>query len=140
MGMVWPEFDTSIKRGVLISIGVVQPTPITCAYRVRLTYKVGGVPRVHVLEPRLVRRPQEPEVEIPHTYEHASPGKEFPCLYFWKRREWTPDMPLATSIMPWLLSWLVDYEIWLGTGQWLGGGIPHGATKRAEQLSDESAA
>lgn len=142
MGVVWPGFVSRMERGVLTSVGVVQPTPITRAYRVRLTYRDGGVPKVHVLEPKLVRRPEEPDVEIPHTYEHSTPGNERPCLYHPSSREWTPEMPLAMAIMPWLLTWLVDYEIWLATGLWLGGGIPHRTgTERSDALrQDEDAA
>jgi hypothetical protein len=32
-------------------------------------------------------------------------------------------MPIALTIIPWLLEWLVYYEAWLVTGEWLGGGV-----------------
>ncbi len=35
-------------------------------------------------------------------------------------------MLVAYTIVPWLMEWLVYYEVWLITGQWEGGGIPHG--------------
>ena len=34
-------------------------------------------------------------------------------------------MKIATSIVSWLAVWLVYYEIWRTTGEWLGGGIEH---------------
>lgn len=126
---VWPALPSRIEGGLLVVSGVVQPTRITHEYRIRLTYKDYGVPKVYVLSPKLERRPQEPETPIPHTYEFSTPGKEYPCVYYWKGGEWTPDMMLATSVMPWLLSWLLDYELWYATGEWTGGGMPHGSTK-----------
>ena len=38
-------------------------------------------------------------------------------------------MKIATSIVSWLVLWLYYYEIWRVTGEWLGGGIPHGMVK-----------
>jgi hypothetical protein len=34
-------------------------------------------------------------------------------------------MMIATTIIPWLALWLYYYEVWLATGHWEGGGIPH---------------
>ena len=35
-------------------------------------------------------------------------------------------MQLATTIVPWCSEWLFYYELWLATGEWLGGGVhPH---------------
>jgi len=121
----WKQLDTRIERGELIATGTVQPSAITRAYRMRLAYREGSSPKAFVIAPKLVRRPSEPTEPIPHTYKFNTPGEERPCLYYPTGREWTPDMPLASSIMPWLLSWLVDYEIWYATGEWVGGGMPH---------------
>jgi len=129
MMAVWPSLDSKIECGLLVVTGVVQPSAITRPYRVRLTYREFGYPKVYVLSPKLVRRAQEPTKPIPHTYDDSTAGQERPCVYCPYGREWTPVRPLATSIMPWLLSWLVDYEIWLATGEWLGGGVSHRSTK-----------
>ena len=110
--------------------GVVQPTAITCSYLIRLVYREMGTPRVYVDSPPLARRAAEPDVPVPHTYSFNSPGSERPCVFYPDGREWHPAKPVATTIMPWLLSWLVDYEIWHATGQWLGGGIAHHEVKR----------
>ena len=32
--------------------------------------------------------------------------------------------------MIWAIEWLYHYELWLITGDWLGGGTVHGATKK----------
>jgi hypothetical protein len=38
-------------------------------------------------------------------------------------------MPLAHTIVPWLISWLVFYEIWLVSGVWHGGGFEPGESE-----------
>ena len=129
---IWPQLSTSVARGALVVEGVVRPSPVTREYRIRLSYVPGRRPRVEVLSPRLARRAEAPDVPIPHTYDYTIVGEERPCVYYPFSREWTPAMPLATTIMPWLLAWLVDYELWLATGEWMGGGMPHGSREKAE--------
>ena len=128
----WPLIDSSVQHGEIVVSVLVKPTPLTRSYRIRVTLRDHAAPHVHVVSPKLERRPQEPNTPIPHTYEYDTPGKEQPCLYHPRSGEWTPDMPVALSIMPWLLSWLLDYEYWYVTGEWLGGGIPHGSRKTRE--------
>jgi hypothetical protein len=140
MMRVWPALDSRFEGGLLIVTGLVQPTPITREYRIRLTYKDFFVPKVYVISPKLERRAAEPDTPIPHTYDYLTVGKERPCVYHPGSDEWNASVLLATSVMPWLLSWLVDYELWHATGEWLGGGMPHGPTKRDDQPPDKEAA
>lgn len=129
MRRVWPELDSRIELGALTARGWVCPSPVTRAYQTHLVYRECTAPQVFVLSPRLIRRAIEPDTPIPHTYGALEPGQEQPCLYYPFSREWTPAKPLARTIMPWLLAWLIDYELWLATGEWLGGGMPHGNHK-----------
>ena len=43
---------------------------------------------------------------------------EFPplCLYDPAQREWSPNMFIADTIIPWTIKWLLFFEDWLGTG------------------------
>lgn len=118
----WPAYDCSIARNTLVIRGAVRPTPICREYRVRLRYPLGKPVRVEVEDPLL--RPREPGGKIPHVY-----GKDWPCLYLPKRREWKPSMAIADTILPWLHVWLFHYEIWHATGEWLGGGV-HPSSRR----------
>jgi hypothetical protein len=52
-------------------------------------------------------------------------SQKYLCLHFPKNKEWTPRMPIAKTIVPWISDWLFYYESWLVTGEWLGGGIEH---------------
>jgi hypothetical protein len=125
----WPGLEARIDGGALVVRGTVQPSPITLAYRVRVTYADFGVPKAFVMAPLLQRRPPEPGRPIPHTYDSLSPGKERPCLYDPSGEEWTSRRPIAMTILPWLLTWLVDYELWYATGVWFGGGVEHNGPK-----------
>jgi hypothetical protein len=66
-----------------------------------------------VLDPELIR---PPESDLPHVYED-----DVLCLHL--TDEWTADMLIATTTVPWAAEWLLHYEIWLSTdGTWCGGG------------------
>lgn len=140
MRAVWPKLDTRVERGLLVARGFVQPSAVTLRYKIRLSYRLGSAPHLVVVEPRLHRRREQPDTPIPHTYNQNTPGSEEPCVYYPYSREWTPTMSIATTIMPWLLTWLVDYEVWQATAQWLGGGVPHGSTKRPNDPRSADAA
>lgn len=43
--------------------------------------------------------------------------------------EWTSEMPLAETIIPWASLWLFYFEDWLVTNGWKGGG-EHPAIKK----------
>jgi len=57
---------------------------------------------------------------VPHTY-----IGDCLCLYYPDYDEWTSAMYIAETIVPWISLWLMYYEAWLATGEWLGGGIKH---------------
>src|SRR5688572_5345483 len=122
---IWPQLRTRITRGTLVAEGLVRPSPVTTEYFIRLTYTLDRRPSLEVLTPRLLRRSSTPDVPIPHTYGYDRVGEERPCVYYPFSKEWTPARLLAVTVMPWLLAWLVDYELWFATGEWLGGGVPH---------------
>jgi hypothetical protein len=121
----WPSLVTRVAAGVLFAEGEIRPSPLTRVYRIRLAYKPGRRPTVEVLDPKLERRPSSPDEPIPHTYNDTKRGDERPCCFDPDVPDWNPGMQLATSVIPWVLAWLVDYEIWTATGMWLGGGRPH---------------
>lgn len=112
-------------RTVLVCRGQVQPTPINSSYRVRIEYAIPGRPRVWVEEPKLRRRTIEER--IPHTF-----ADDCPCLF---RSDYRSDIPLATTIVPWLYYWLFFYESWLVTGVWQGGGAHPGPVDLHEEAA-----
>lgn len=117
MTQIHPGFRCKLSkqrgRAVLVCRGTVRPTPMNMAYRVRIEYSVPGKPKVWVEEPKLQRRTADES--IPHAFDD-----ERPCLF---HMDFRSDMPIATTIVPWLMLWLFFYESWLVTGEWQGGGV-----------------
>lgn len=131
MRRCYPEFrseirwDTSRRNFMsLIVCGTLHPTPISKKYTVRIEYDGVKRPRVLILRPELETRAEGES--IPHIW-----GPNEPCLYY---DEWSVGMPIAESIVPWTMLWLVFYESWHVTGEWQGGGKEHG---RRRKTSDE---
>lgn len=58
---------------------------------------------------------------LPHVYRNSAPGVKL-CLWLPDRLEWTHQMPLGETYIPWTAEWLWYFEFWLATGRWEGGG------------------
>lgn len=121
-----PQFR-QIRRGRrFVWRGTLQATPLGRRYVVEIRLQAGGHPRVFVLDPPLISRTGE---EIPHRFHDGSL-----CLYY--DGEWSSQNAIAETIVPWTATWLYYYELWLATGEWLGGGI-HPADESDEQETHE---
>jgi len=128
-----PTLEGRIEGGMIIAIGWLRGGNLTRRYRVRVEYRPGRYPRVLVLEPPLERR--HPDQPVAHTN-----GPSEPCLFTIANGDWGSGMYLGQTIVPWLLEWLVFYELWRGTGRWFGGGtLPDGYDDLTES-PDNSAA
>lgn len=92
-----------------------QPTPLSTKYRIRIQYARDIFPEVSVITPALIKRSEQDK--IPHTYPNGHL-----CLYLPWAKEWTQNMLISETIVPWTSLWLYYYEIWHATGGWLGGG------------------
>ncbi|WP_286977190.1 hypothetical protein [Candidatus Aquicultor secundus] len=112
----YPDFQCDWKRNMAIWTGYLRPTDISDNYLVKFQYAKSEFPKVWVLSPQLRKR--EGEKRIPHTYKH-----DRLCLFYPRAREWSSDMLIADTIIPWTSLWLFYYEIWYTTGEWLGDGI-----------------
>lgn len=108
-------------RNGLVAVGTVSPDNVTSPYKVQVSYS-GNQPKVRVLSPQL--RDRGDGKPIPHTYSDDSL-----CLYRPRYEEWSPSLAIADTIIPWISEWLFYYEVWLVTGDWLGGG-EHPSPKR----------
>lgn len=108
----------------------IMPSPLGGRYEIKLVYKINGsrnrlgsskttsAPKIYVLNPKLELAIGE--TKLPHCYDQK---KQHLCLYYPDGKEWNKSMLLVTTIIPWTYEWLYHYEIWLGTGEWTGGGI-----------------
>jgi len=115
MNFVFPNFEAEWKKNTVVWTGELQPTPLSKNYTVEITYSLDmPQPQVLVLSPELTKRGDQ---EIPHVY----PGNKL-CIFRPKKKEWTREMLIAETIVPWASLWLYYYEMWHATGEWLGGG------------------
>lgn len=103
----------------------IVPTPNSVTYRIRIDYHINHSPKVYVIEPPILARPEGVE-ELPHVF---NTEKQQICLYYGRLGEWDSTKFLAREIVPWASEWLMFYELWLITGEWLGEGIPHGKSR-----------
>jgi hypothetical protein len=120
----WAGAEGRARRGRLRCVLRLQPSPASQTYTVTLTYRHGRHPQVSVTDPSLTLYPGA--TALPHVY----PGNEL-CLSY--PGEWTHNMLLAHTIVPWTSEWLLHYELWLITGQWAGGGHSYTARDRTPQ-------
>ena len=93
-----------------------SPSPLSRTYHARLVYEEGGMPEVVVLAPDL--HALASDRPLPHVYEQAPPSL---CLHLPGTREWTPELLLARTVVPWTGLWLRYFEDWLSCGEWRGG-------------------
>ncbi|WP_286433610.1 hypothetical protein [Myroides odoratimimus] len=111
---------------VLQWVGILKSSPIGDEYKVKLTYEFGKSPNVFVLEPSSLKL-AEGKKTLPHVYDNK---KQRLCLYYPDGKEWNSSKSIAQTIMIWAIEWLYHYEIWLITGEWHGGGVEHGNSKK----------
>lgn len=132
MHRLWPDFDIQIQSDWLVSWKG-QLRPFHQTYLVRVFYYLGKYlkdililpksPRVMVLEPLLIHRPENSDDPIPHHYPNcANPEHPILCLHDPSKKEWQSDKAIADTILPWTINWLACYEGWQATGKWTGGG------------------
>jgi hypothetical protein len=109
-------------------VGAVQPTPISETYTVEISWDGRrSRPTVRVLKPKLKELPGQ---QLPHVFADGSL-----CLHF--NGEWSSEMLISETTIPWASEWLCYYELWLATGEWTGGGHTPPATKAEDTLPPE---
>jgi len=81
---------------------------------VKIKYKPGGEPKVWVLQPEIIMSSRT------HVYKEGNL-----CLYFPRDEPWMEGDLISKKIIPWTAEWLIYYELFLITGDWLGPEAPH---------------
>jgi len=94
-----------------------QPTPISRNYKIRVEYQLNKPPSIFIDTPNL--RELVGVNKIPHLY---SQERQKLCLYKPGKGEWSSEMLLALTVLPWAELWLFYFEEWLLSGEWKGGG------------------
>jgi len=118
--------DYSLKRGNLVWKQKVRPSEISREYEITIKYN-GNTPEIYLYNQGIMKEKNE---KIPHCYErfYNNENNEYVkiCIYYPKNQEWSRDMLLSDTIVPWAIDWIHFYELWRITGKWLGGGVEHG--------------
>lgn len=132
-----PGNSARITNGRLVFTYEVKPTALSRSYKLELSYARNSSPEVRVLEPNIVALSGEQGLP-PHLYTFEHPVRL--CLYLPSAGDWTRDIVLATSVIPWSVEWLFYYEMWQVTGEWHGGGAhPPAREKKAKQRKNRGA-
>ena len=78
---------------------------------------------VHVVDPLVGAEMLTGEKLLPHIYWNER-NPAWPALCLWDPSEifWTPEMSIATTIIPWTSEWLLFFEYWQISGEFLGPG------------------
>lgn len=137
MRKFYPDFQIRLNGGWhVVWEGPLRPFAKTHTVRVALTLKdwLGEIeifapfPQVWLIEPRLeTSTKRAPGVQVPHVYPNTRDlTLSELCLFDPDAREWTRDMAVADTTIPWTIDWLASYEGWHATGEWTGGGRDHG--------------
>ncbi len=117
---IYKEAHCSIdkKKNQLFWFGKIKPTALSKEYTVILKYQPGKSPRVWVVGDELEKLD---DPNFPHKYNIDVENKMVRiCLY--RYSEFNSSKLLSNTIIPWTIEWLYFYELWLATGEWLGGG------------------
>lgn len=111
----------------------IVPSPNSSSYRILIDYTIGKPPETYVIKPERLKKAKGAS-SLPHVFNNE---KQQLCLYYGRVGEWDSSMFLAKKIIPWAAEWLFFYEIWVITGEWLGGGIDHFPRSPIQKASEQ---
>lgn len=94
-----------------------RPKADSPEYIIKIELRENCVPQVRVVDPNPLPL-AEGKTEYEHMYKPQS--KQVLCLFY--KDEWLPHMRVSDTMVPWAAEWLLNYEYWLITGKWEGGG------------------
>lgn len=115
---MFPDLEVLKNNGNSFEIIIkLRPTPISKVYDIKICFHNSGRVKVYVIDEKLeVAKNRE---KLPHVYSHE---EQRLCLYSPIRRQWTNHKLITLTIIPWASEWLQFYELWIPSGEWLGGG------------------
>jgi hypothetical protein len=100
----------TIDRKVLICIGYTKPEGSNYTYKVKIEHVVGKEPKTTILEPVV-----KPASKIHMYADHSL------CLSYSKETKWSEKTKVYENTIPWLIEWIIYYELYLVNGNiWEG--------------------
>jgi len=102
-----------IENDTLICTGVLQPENCN-RYKIRILFRAGFSPQIFILSPNI-----KPSADI-HIYKEGNL-----CLYYPGDLKWKFTTKIAEYTIPWIVEWIVYYELWKLSGKWEGAEKSH---------------
>lgn len=118
----------------LVWTGYITPSPNSSAYTIKVTYSYKDGVKVYVVTPKPLPLAIGKD-RLPHVYSHE---EQRLCLYYPDGKEWHSSKYLVHTIFPWVSEWLFYYELWIVTGEWLGGGKHPGVEEKIMEEQNEA--
>lgn len=104
-----------ISKNVLVCVMQLKPTNESETYRIKIRYKLSErSPKAWMVSPEI----KKVDGKYPHHIYGWDNGYPQLCVYYPGFSEWTQQMDIATTFIPWILTWLNTYEYWVITGKW----------------------
>lgn len=105
----------------VIIFGELQPITFSTPYRVEVHYKFGKYPAVKIISPAI-------DENAPHMFSDHNI-----CTFYPESLNWSREMKIADTIIPWISDWVFHYESWLVTGVWKGESDPRHLRRSASR-------
>lgn len=128
---LFPEFLLTTKAGWIgVWEGPLRPASKT--YKIRIVYfrrrffegwyLSNPYVTVHVIDPLIGELMLDGD-DLPHIYWNSR-APLWPALCLWDpvETDWDPEMTIAATIIPWTSEWLLFFEYWQISGEFLGPG------------------
>lgn len=109
---VYPDSTVRLGPSSLLWRGRLKPSGLSEQYLTEVSLQMGQQPIVNIIEPVLT---PDDQGRLPHIWEDGS-------LCLKTAGQWTTNMLLVDTTVPWSSEWLFHYEMWKGTGVWFGDG------------------
>lgn len=114
----YPNSECFTNCRQLFWSGKLKPTPLSREYSVTIKYTLNTRPHIFVSGNELYNLESE---HFPHKY-FKDPETKIVEICLYRHNQFSSSMLLSDTIIPWAIEWLYFYELWLATGEWLGGG------------------
>ncbi len=126
MNLRWPNFEIVQQSRDKIAWGGTL-RGFQKVYKIGIYWSLDGAcdrPYVWLVNPTLKPRDEGTFEDIPHLmFDNENPEHSGLCLFDPDGKEWTSNLLIADTTVPWTADWLRYYEFWHFDGIWRGGGV-----------------
>ena len=112
----YPNFDVKIKGNMLFCEAIVKPDDRIEPYKFQIEYEpLNNEPKVKIISHDIIPK------KVYHVYKNG-----YLCLYHPYKQKWKVSCNLFDTIIPWVVHWIIFYEVYKRNGGiWLGPEAEH---------------